>query len=519
MGRGRRKDSSGDGIKREFYDLRSQESSEEKPRTSEASGETNDQLPSPGGGSHTKKICAVKRVPGAQRQTGVFTNTYRGSGKRSAQHVHKNREKGNKDLKAKEDKQTQSKNVFFPTIKTEDKEPNCTEGVQAEESNDLQNKGEISQDPDLTIPPPEDLKLPEMFSASSTETPIALQHFTTSGGTPAQIEKELTHLQYFPSFGGTTAQIQQELTHLQYFPSSGGTPAPIQQELTHLQYFPSSGGTPAHIQQELTHLQYFPSSGGTPAQIQQELTHLQYFPSSGGTPAQIQQELTHLQYFPSSVGTSAQIHKEPTSLQYFPSSERTPDPIKQEPLVKLNTENVPFTLPPSGRPYQQFDVNRSGHVKRPMNAFMIWARIHRPALARANPTASNASISIHLGWEWSKLTEKQKNPYYLEAWKLKVKHSQMFPDWTYMPRLGKDKKPPPNVNNKSSAVLLRPPTSTFMMPPCTQTTGEAITLPTNAVHSVSTPLMNPRTVAASITPPPPSPPVYTNYLGFPAVWF
>uniref|UniRef100_A0AAR2IVR9 Transcription factor SOX-30 n=1 Tax=Pygocentrus nattereri TaxID=42514 RepID=A0AAR2IVR9_PYGNA len=80
---------------------------------------------------------------------------------------------------------------------------------------------------------------------------------------------------------------------------------------------------------------------------------------------------------------------------------------------------------------------KKGCVKRPMNAFMLWAMIHRPALSIANPKASNADISVQLGLEWSKLTDKQKMPYYEEAQRLKIRHMQEFPDWIYQPRTGK----------------------------------------------------------------------------------
>lgn len=67
------------------------------------------------------------------------------------------------------------------------------------------------------------------------------------------------------------------------------------------------------------------------------------------------------------------------------------------------------------------------HIKRPMNAFMVWARIHRPALSKANPMANNADISVQLGHEWSRLSEEQKTPYYEAARKLKDKHRQAYP--------------------------------------------------------------------------------------------
>ncbi|NWX45443.1 SOX30 factor, partial [Steatornis caripensis] len=125
-----------------------------------------------------------------------------------------------------------------------------------------------------------------------------------------------------------------------------------------------------------------------------------------------------------------------------------PEPLKMQsllkPSVKIETKNVPFTVLPSdsGMPDTPFSKNKNGCVKRPMNAFMVWARIHRPALAKANPTANNAEISVQLGLEWSKLTEEQKKPYYDEAQKIKQRHREEFPDWVYQPQPSKRKRFP-----------------------------------------------------------------------------
>lgn len=81
----------------------------------------------------------------------------------------------------------------------------------------------------------------------------------------------------------------------------------------------------------------------------------------------------------------------------------------------------------TGMPDTPFSKTKSGRVKRPMNAFMVWARIHRAAVAKANPGANNAEISVQLGLEWSKLTEDQKQPYYEEANKIKLRHREEFP--------------------------------------------------------------------------------------------
>ncbi|XP_056373264.1 putative transcription factor SOX-14 isoform X2 [Hyla sarda] len=151
-----------------------------------------------------------------------------------------------------------------------------------------------------------------------------------------------------------------------------------------------------------------------------------------------------------------------TPPQYFPSSKRTQSRLHQEPLVKLNTENVSFMLPPSKseKPYVPFGYNSSGNIKQPMNSYMIWRRIHHSALARANPTASSRDINIQLGWEWRRLTEEQKKTYYIEAWKLRTIHREMFPDWTFTRRTDKNEKALPMAIYNSSTPTMSPYTHT-----------------------------------------------------------
>ncbi|XP_077122544.1 transcription factor SOX-30 [Ranitomeya variabilis] len=189
-------------------------------------------------------------------------------------------------------------------------------------------------------------------------------------------------------------------------------------------------------------------------------------------------------------------------LPLFPSFGSTSDPLVMEPLVKLETENVPFTLPPaaSGMCFKPITYEKNGYIKRPMNAFMVWARIHRPALARANPKASNADISVQLGVEWNKLSEEQKEPYYAESRKLKAKHSETFPDWVYRP--GKYRKSQPSDGTNYSALQYQMPTYTFKMEPFAQSAGEeAVTLPASVDNSIFTPLVHPSTVEPAETTP------------------
>lgn len=73
------------------------------------------------------------------------------------------------------------------------------------------------------------------------------------------------------------------------------------------------------------------------------------------------------------------------------------------------------------------NVNRSGNVKRPMNAFMVWAREYRPKLATQLPNANNAEISVKLGQVWNELSNEEKKPFYEEAEKIKMKHKMDHP--------------------------------------------------------------------------------------------
>ncbi|XP_054907552.1 transcription factor SOX-30-like [Poeciliopsis prolifica] len=112
-----------------------------------------------------------------------------------------------------------------------------------------------------------------------------------------------------------------------------------------------------------------------------------------------------------------------------------------EPSVKPGGggQSTSFVIPPSEIDFKpnQF-IQENGRVKRPMNAFLVWARVHREALQKAFPGRTSNDISVQLGNEWYKLSNEQKKPYFEVADKLKKMHRLYFPDYEYRPRKRKD---------------------------------------------------------------------------------
>ncbi|XP_063798416.1 protein capicua homolog isoform X3 [Pseudophryne corroboree] len=77
------------------------------------------------------------------------------------------------------------------------------------------------------------------------------------------------------------------------------------------------------------------------------------------------------------------------------------------------------------------------HIRRPMNAFMIFSKRHRALVHQRHPNQDNRTVSKILGEWWYALGTREKQKYHDLAFQVKEAHFKAHPDWKWC---NKDRK-------------------------------------------------------------------------------
>ncbi|KAL1940524.1 hypothetical protein VTO73DRAFT_7959 [Trametes versicolor] len=85
-------------------------------------------------------------------------------------------------------------------------------------------------------------------------------------------------------------------------------------------------------------------------------------------------------------------------------------------------------------------LNADGTPKRPMNAFMIFARKRRPQISAANQMMRTGDVSKILSKEWNTMEMSDKKFYLDQAKKLKDNFNSKYPDYVYRRRPNNSRK-------------------------------------------------------------------------------
>ncbi|XP_049332165.1 protein capicua homolog isoform X2 [Astyanax mexicanus] len=101
------------------------------------------------------------------------------------------------------------------------------------------------------------------------------------------------------------------------------------------------------------------------------------------------------------------------------------DPPSSTGPVKRRTQSL------SALPKDSEKKREKDHIRRPMNAFMIFSKRHRALVHQRHPNQDNRTVSKILGEWWYALGPKEKQKYHDLAFQVKEAHFRAHPDWKW----------------------------------------------------------------------------------------
>lgn len=124
----------------------------------------------------------------------------------------------------------------------------------------------------------------------------------------------------------------------------------------------------------------------------------------------------------------------PTPQPSIPHPAIVPAVVKQEPGVG----SQPGRHVAESQPEKEDE--KKPHIKKPLNAFMLYMRDERPKVVAQCQVKESATINQILGQRWHSLSKEEQAKYYEMARKERLLHSKLYPGWSARDNYGKRKK-------------------------------------------------------------------------------
>ncbi|XP_036001678.1 protein capicua homolog isoform X1 [Fundulus heteroclitus] len=102
------------------------------------------------------------------------------------------------------------------------------------------------------------------------------------------------------------------------------------------------------------------------------------------------------------------------------------DPSPSAGPMKRRTQSLSALPKDADRKQREKD-----HIRRPMNAFMIFSKRHRALVHQRHPNQDNRTVSKILGEWWYALGPNEKQKYHDLAFQVKEAHFKAHPDWKW----------------------------------------------------------------------------------------
>jgi hypothetical protein len=111
---------------------------------------------------------------------------------------------------------------------------------------------------------------------------------------------------------------------------------------------------------------------------------------------------------------------------------------KSKLLPAVEFKQTCATLPNSGK--SEAALKDNVKIRRPPNAYIIFAKEWRKILAAQNPGENCQQISTRLGAMWKSLTDDERDHYMHTAHKLEIEHRRKYPNYVYCPNTARTQK-------------------------------------------------------------------------------